>query len=204
MNQIKTQLAAAALLDRALNAVTDDELRVLLDKVPDDAAIAVSSEIGVESLADAKAGLALRVAASKGRVNGVLGQLGMVLSEACLNDCVEALGDSAENPTEDELRTVSHQLVASHGVGAVRLMLASAVVGEAPASVACIHLLKSDEILALPPVVAVEPVAPTPLTPAELAEREAVRARRKEDRSRKQAEAQARRDQSAQSRRKKK
>jgi hypothetical protein len=34
MNQIKTQLAAAALLDRALNAVTDDELRVLLDKVP--------------------------------------------------------------------------------------------------------------------------------------------------------------------------
>jgi hypothetical protein len=56
----------------------------------------------------------------------------------------------------------------------------------------------------LPPVVAVEAVAPTPLTAAEIAERDAVRARRKEDRARKQAEAQARRDQSAQSRRKKK
>jgi hypothetical protein len=204
MNQIKTQLAAAALLDRALNAVTDDELRVLLNKVPDEAATAVSTEIGVESLADAKAGLALRLAASKGRVNGVLGQLGMVLSDACLSDCVEALGESADNPTEDELRTVSHELVTSHGLGAVRLMLASAVVGEAPASVACIHLLKTDEILALPPVVAVEPVAPTPLTAAELAEREAVRQRRKDDHARKQAEAQARRNQAAQSRRKKK
>ena len=146
MNQIKTQLAAASLLDRALNAVTDDELRDLLTKIPDDAAAAVSQEIGVESLTDAKAGLAIRLAASKGRVNGVLAQLGMVLSEPCLNDCVDKLGDSAENPSEDELRTVAHELVATHGVGPVRLMLASAVVGEAPASVACIHLLKTDEI----------------------------------------------------------
>lgn len=203
MNQIKTQLAAAALLDRALNAVTDEELRAMLDKMPADAAKAVSQEIGVETLADAKAGLALRLAGSRGRVNGVLGQLGTVLSESCLNDCVDKLGDSAENPTEDELRTVSHKLVETHGIGAVRLMLASAIVGEAPASVACIHLLKTDEVLALPPVVVAEPVAPTPLTPKELAEREAVRLRRKDDRARKQAGAQARRDQIAQSRKKK-
>ena len=203
MNQIKTQLAAAALLDRALNAVTDEELRAMLDKMPEDAAKAVSQEIGVETVADAKAGLALRLAGSRGRVNGVLGQLGTVLSESCLNDCVDKLGDSAENPTEDELRTVSHELVETHGIGAVRLMLASAIVGEAPASVACIHLLKNDEVLALPPVVAAEPVAPTPLTPQELAEREAVRLRRKDDRARKQAEAQARRDQIARSRKKK-
>lgn len=203
MNQIKTQLAAAALLDRALNAVTDEELRAMLDKMPEDAAKAVSQEIGVETVADAKAGLALRLAGSRGRVNGVLGQLGTVLSESCLNDCVDKLGDSAENPTEDELRTVSHELVETHGIGAVRLMLASAIVGEAPASVACIHLLKNDEVLALPPVVAAEPVAPTPLTPQELAEREALRLRRKDDRARKQAEAQARRDQIARSRKKK-
>lgn len=203
MNQIKTQLAAAALLDRALNATTDDELRTLLSTMPEDAAKAVSNELGVESLADTKAILALRLAASRGRVNGVLAQLGMVLSEPCLNDCVEKLGDSADNPTEEELRAASLELIDKHGIGAVRLMLASAVVGEAPASVACIHLLKSDEVLALPTVVAPEPEAPTPLTAAELAERDATRSRRKEDRNRKQAEAQTRRDQASRDRRRK-
>jgi hypothetical protein len=195
MNQIKTQLAAAALVDRALNATTDDELRTLLNNLPQDGAEAVSQAIDVESIADGKAILALRLAGSRGRVNGMLGQLAAVLSDACLTDCVEALGESSENPTEDELRTVSHQLVATHGVGVVRLMLASAIMGEAPASVACIHLLKSDEILALPPVAPVVAVAPTPPTSAELAEREAVRARRKQDKARKQAQEKARREQ---------
>lgn len=203
MNQIKTQLAAVSLLDRALNATTDEELRVLLDKLPEDGAAAVSEGIGVESLTDGKAILALRLAASHGRVNGMLGQLGIVLSDNCLADCVEALGESAENPTEDELRTASHGLVETHGVGAVRLMLASAVLGEAPASVACIHLLKSDDILALPPVAAVTATVPVPATAAELAERAAVRARRKEDKARKQADEKARRDQIARDRRKK-
>ncbi len=203
MNQIKTQLAAASLLDRAMNATTDEEMRVLLDKLAEDGAAAVSEAIGVETLSDGKAILALRLASSRGRVNGMLGQLGIVLSDNCLADCVEALGESADNPTEDELRTASHQLVATHGVGAVRLMLASAIMGEAPASVACIHLLKSDEILALPPVAAVTATAPVAVSAAEIAEREVVRARRKEDRARKQATEKARRDQIARDHKKK-
>lgn len=203
MNQIKTQLAAASLLDRALNATTDEELRVLLDELPEDGAAAVSEAIGVDSLADGKAILAVRLAASRGRVNGMLGQIGIVLSDNCLGDCVEALGESADNPSEDELRTVSHQLAQTHGIGAVRLMLASAVMGEAPASVACIHLLKTDEVLALPPVAAVTASAPVPVSAAELVERAEVRARRKEDKARKQAAEKARRDQIARDHKKK-
>jgi hypothetical protein len=203
MNQIKTQLAALSLLDRALNATTDAELRVLLDAIPEDGTEAVAQAIGVDGLGDAKALLALRLAASRGRVNGVLGNLGMILADTCLADCVERLGESAENPSEDELRDVSHQLIEAHGIGAVRIMLASAVVGEAPASVACIHLLKSDEVLSLPPVAAVVPTLAAPPSAAELAEKEAVRVRRKAEKARKQADENARREQMARDRRKK-
>lgn len=203
MNQMKTQLAAATLLDRALNATTDAEVRVLLDKISEDGAAAVCQAIGVDTLADTKAILALRLAASRGRVNGMLAQLGIVLSDDCLADCVEKLGESADNPSEDELRTVAHELVETHGIGAVRLMLASAVVGEAPASVACITLLKTDEILALPPVAAVVAVAPIPPTADEVAEREATRARRKADKAKKAAQEQARKAQIARDHKKK-
>ena len=202
MNQMKAHLAALSLLDRAVHALSDDELRAILDALEPDAADAIAQAIGLDDVNDADAVTATRAAAVKGRVNGVLSQLGVVLSDACLADCIRALGDSADNPTEEELRAASHQLVADHGVGAVRLMLASAVVGEAPASVACIHLLKHDEVLALP---AIEPrprIVAAPADPALEAERDAVRERRKAEKARKQTEARARREQAERARRK--
>ena len=202
MNQMKAHLAALSLLDRAVHALSDDELRTILDDLEPDAAEAVAEAIDLDDLADPGAVEAARAAAVKGRINGVLSRLGIVLSDRCLADCIRALGDSADNPNEDELRIASHALVADHGVGAVRLMLASAVVGEAPASVACIHLLKHDDVLALP---AIEPKAKTiapPVDPAADAERDALRDRRKADKARKQAEANARREQAERARRK--
>jgi hypothetical protein len=197
MNQIKTQLAALALLDRSFNAATDEELAALLATLPTEGAEAVAEAIGVADLADGKAVMALRLTASQGRVSGVLAQLGMALTDGCLADCVDQLGDSAENPTEDELRTVSHALIEKHNVGTVRLMLASAIVGEAPASVACIHLLKSDDLLALPAISKVTGVAPAAPTAEELAESEALRLRRKGDKDRKKAAERARTAQAA-------
>lgn len=145
---------------------------------------------------------AVRAAASKGRMNGQLEQLAGVLTDVCLADCIEQLGDQADLPSEDDLLRVAPGLAERHGLGVVRLMLASAVAGEAPASPAIIRLLKHDETLALP---AAAPARPQPAAKAmsaeELAERERIKARRKEDRRQKQAEQAARRAQAAEARR---
>ena len=200
MNQMKAHLSALSLLDRAVHALTDAELRAILDALEPEAAEAVAQAIDLDDLATDDAVDATRAAAVKGRINGVLQQLGVVLSDRCLTDCIEVLGDSADNPTEDELRAASLELVERHGVGAVRLMLASAVVGEAPASVACVRMLKHDAVFALPPVELRARVVAEPADAATLAEREAIRERRRADKARKQAEARARREQAERAR----
>jgi hypothetical protein len=76
-------------------------------------------------------------------------------------------------------------------------MLATTVVGEAPASAIVRDLLKHDDDVKLPPM------KPRPLPPVvetkrgSDAEREAVKAKRREMKLRRQAEARARREQSA-------
>ena len=70
-----------------------------------------------------------------------------VVSDACLSDCIEALGDNAENPTTDQLREVLPGLVERHGVGMTRIMLAATVAGEAPAAAIIRDLLKHDELV---------------------------------------------------------
>ena len=76
------------------------------------------------------------------------------VTDACLVDCIETLGERAEFPSEDDLRTAIPGLVTRHGVATTRVMLASAVVGNAPASAAIMAILKSDAGLA--------PTSPTP------------------------------------------
>ncbi|MEO7397508.1 MAG: hypothetical protein ABIW84_02985, partial [Ilumatobacteraceae bacterium] len=182
MNTTKAHIAALSLLDRALIAISDDELKALLAALPDDhvsavrrisglrqeasfgaadttaADLAGQSDQGSEhdltsapALIDDSFVDAVRAAAHKGRLNGDLQRLGVVMSDACLADCVTQLGDKAEMPTEDDLKEVLPGLVEAHGVGLVRLMLASTVVGEAPASATIVALLKDDELVALPP-----------------------------------------------------
>ena len=203
MNQMKTRLAALNLLDRALNALTDDELRTMIDGVPEDAAGPLASAIDVPETADVDAVPALRLAASRGRVNGMLEQLSILLCEKCLDDCIAKLGDESDSPSEDRLREVSHELVETHGVGAVRLMLASSVAGEANASAACVSLLKTDDVLKLPPPPPPRNYGKSAVVATEsgdTTERAAIKERRKEEKRRKQAEATARREQSARAR----
>ena len=103
------------------------------------------------------------------------------------------LGDRADMPSEDDLLEVAPGLIERHGVGVVRIMLAAAVTGEAPASPAIIRILKHDETLALP---APAPVSSPPpvkaMSAEEAAERERIKERRKEERRQKQAEQAAR------------
>ena len=106
-----------------------------------------SGSPGARSTADA-----LRAAAAKGRIDGTLESIGLVLTDAALADCIEQLGDHADNPTSEQLRAVLPGIIERHGLGMTRLMLASTLAGEAAASAVIRDLLKHDETIKLPPV----------------------------------------------------
>ncbi len=198
MNTTKAHIAALSLLDRALLAMTDDEMAALLAGLPEDHITAVKRLCDLHDEDDDLVA-AVRVAAHKGRLNGDLQRLGVVMSDACLADCVEQLGDAADMPTEDELQAVIPGLIERHGLGTVRLMLAATVVGEAPVSAIIVGLLKTDEVVKLAPM-ELKPLAP--LLPAKVddAERLRLKALRKERKAIEQAEAKLRREQVARAR----
>ena len=106
---------------------------------------------------------AIRAAAAKGRIDGGMESLALVLTDAALADCIEQLGDHSDNPTTEQLRAVLPGIVERHGIGVTRLMLASTVAGEANASVVIRDLLKHDELVELPPP---EPARPSPIVRA--------------------------------------
>ena len=121
---------------------------------------------------------------------------GLVLSDACLADCIDELGEHADHPSSEELREVLPKMIERHGLGITRLMLATTVAGEAPAAAIIRDLLKHDETVKLPPAEtrAAGPVARAPRVDS--AEREAIKAKRKELKKQKQEAARARREQS--------
>lgn len=202
MNQVRARLSALSLLDRALRAMTDDELTAALTALDEDHRSAVNQLAEVPAEATETATLAyVRAAGQRGRMNGVLEQIALVLTDRCLADCITALGDASDNPTEDQLRAVLPALVDQYTLPVVRLMLASATAGEANATPILTRLLKSDEQFALP---AAEPVTTAVLTRSadDDPERERLKAERKERKRQQQAEARARREQAAAARRK--
>ena len=205
MNAAKARLAGIALLDRAFSHLPDDELETLTTTLPENHQGAIQRIIGVaegEELHGAELVAAIRSVATKGRMNGNLERLAGIISEPCLTDCIEQLGDRADMPSEDDLLEVAPGLVERHGISLVRIMLAAAVTGEAPASPAIIRILKHDEQLALPAAAPDSGPAPVKAVSAEeAAERERIKERRKEERRQKQAEQAARREQAARARR---
>ena len=198
MNQTKAHIAALSLLDRALLATTDDEMAALLAGLPEDHTSAIKRLCDLRD-EDADLVEAVHAAARKGRLNGDLQRLGVVLSDACLADCVEQLGEAADLPTEEELQAVIPGLIERHGLGTVRVMLAATVVGEAPVSDVIVGLLKTDETVKLPPL-ELKPLAPLLPPKADDAERLQLKALRKERKALEQAEAKLRRDQVARAR----
>ena len=179
-------------------ATTDDEMAALIAGLPEDHTSAIKRLCDLRD-EDADLVEAVRIAARKGRLNGDLQRLGVVLSDACLADCVEQLGESADLPTEDELQAVIPGLIERHGLGTVRVMLAATVVGEAPASDIIVGLLKTDETVKLP-VLDLKPLAPLLPPKTDDAERLQLKALRKERKALEQAEARLRRDQVARAR----
>ncbi len=196
MNELKNRLQALALLDRAMSAMTDDELETLVASLPDDHRQALDKICGARDEAgfadDAARTLAIRATVARGRMNGGLEQVTTLLTDPCLADCIEALGEHSDHPTEEQLKDVTPQLVESHGVATVRLMLAGSVAGEAAASTMLIRVLKNDDELALPK----EERPETVVLPAPQADDE-LRTRRKAVKDAKKADSRARREQQA-------
>jgi hypothetical protein len=146
----KDRVLRLAQLERELRALGDDQFTTLIAALPEEAVTWVANVArgaGTDETIDITA---LRGAMSRGRLKGVPERVAAVLTDSCLQDCIEALGDKADFPSEDELRGVLAGLVHKHGVQPVRIMLASAVAGEAPASTAINRVLKTDPTLTLP------------------------------------------------------
>jgi hypothetical protein len=202
VNFSKDRISRLALLDRALTNVPDADIEALLTSMPEDHVEALQQLAGYTNDPDASTVAALRTVATKGRINGQLEQICSVLADTCLADCITALGENADLPSEEELREVLPGLVEKHGLGIARLMLAAAIAGEAPASPMLVKLLKTDPQYGLPAAVPQTfGIMPALKAPIDNAEREKVKARRKEEQKKKQAAEALRRQQILQSRR---
>ncbi len=189
---MKTRLAALALLDRAFSAMDDDEMGALLVTLPEGHVESLDRLAGArDAFADQAERIhALRAAAARGKVSGQLEQISTVMTDPALAACITALGEHADNPSEEQLLAVTPALVETHGVPTIRLMLASAVAGEAAASPMLIGLLKGDGEFGLP---AVQPREVVVLAP-KVADDD-VRDRRRAAKEAKRADARARREQ---------
>lgn len=193
VNQTRTRLQSLGLLGRAFQAATDEELDSLVAGLDEDHLDALT-ELGATDAASVRATVA------DGRIDGTMESIAVVLVDACLADCIEQLGDHADNPSSDELRDVLPGIIERHGVAATRIMLASTVAGEANASAIIRDLLKSDDDVKLPPAEEPPVVVFERHRDDDDPDRQALLTRRREQRKSKQDAARVRREQSRQDR----
>ena len=195
VNQVKNRLQALGLLDRAFANASDDDLAAAIVGLDDE------HREGLDELLDGEADAAsIRASLGRGRIDGTMEGIALILSDTCLADCIEQLGDHADHPSTAQLQEVLPGLVEQHGLPITQLMLASTVVGDAPASAIIRDLLKHDELVKLPPAEPrpISPIVQGPVVSDE--ERAAIKAKRKELRQKKQTAARAAREQAARAR----
>jgi hypothetical protein len=140
------RLAAA---ERELRTISDAKLLDLIDGSEENVRNWVA---GLAGGADEDGNIdiaGVRGAISRGRMKGLPDKFIANVTDPLLQDCIEALGAHADFPSVDQLEAVLPGLVSRHGVGAVRLMLAGAVLGEAPAVNAISKVLKTSPTLAV-------------------------------------------------------
>lgn len=196
MNQVKSRLQALGLLDRAFANATDAELEAIIGALGDEHREALDELIGGTAGAES-----IRTAIAKGRLDGTMESTALVLTDACLADCIEQLGEHADHPTSEQLREILPGLCEAHGKAITQLMLASTVAGEAPASAIIRDLLKNDDDIKLPKAEP-KPISPIVQAPnVDPEQRAAIKAKRREMKLRKQEEARIRREQADAARR---
>lgn len=202
MNQAKTRLVALSLLDRAFRKLEDAELLGLYQALDEEGQDAVQHIAGVKGDDPDDAALlsAIRTTAAKGRISGDLERLSLVLTDDCLTDCIEALGNAADDPSEGQLLDALPGVVEKHGLTATQIMLATVVCGEAVASPVIVRILKTNDDYKLPPAEAIT-TAPVVLEKEDTPERAALREQRKARKAAEQEAARKRREQAAKAKR---
>lgn len=189
---MRNRLQALGVLDRSIAIATDEELSAIVDALSEDHREALEAMVDADELDI----VALRAAATAGRLDGGLESIAIVLSDSCLADCIEQLGDAADHPSTEDLAKVLPGLIDRHGLAATRIMLASTVAGDAPAASVIRDLLKNDDRFKLP-AAEMRPVAPERPSPrADDPERAAVRERRRQQREERAVRERQRREQS--------
>ena len=188
---MKNRMQALGLLDRSFKAATDDEIAAAIEQLDED------HRDGLESFVDDVTPAGVREGVKSGRIDGGMEAIAAVIGDLCLADCIEQLGDHADNPSTDQLKEVLPGIVERHGVAVTRIMLASTVAGEAPASAIIRDLLKSDELVALPKAdeVTIAPMIDTKKRSDE--EQAALKAKRAEAKAAKKEAERARKAQAA-------
>lgn len=190
------------MLDRAFRLLPDQRIASLFEALDDEGRNAVQHIVGLQgepTTADVVA--AIRVTTAKGRINGDLERIAIMLTETCLDECIEALGSNADDPSEENLRSVLPDIISKHGLDVTQVMLATVVTGEALASPIITRLLKHDDEWKLPPAPAVETTPVAASAAKDDPERQALKDQRKARKLAEQEAARRRREQSAAARR---
>jgi hypothetical protein len=204
VNQVKNRLAALSILDRAFRLLDNDRIASLYEGLEDESKDAIQHIAGVkgENLDTPTLISTVKATVVKGRINGDLERLSILLTESCLNDCIEALGDRSDDPSEEELRGVLPDIIAKHTLPVTQVMLASVVTGEALASPIITRLLKYDDDWKLPPAEPVTSAVALAPKKEDDPERIALKEQRRARKLAEQEQARRRREQMASARRK--
>ena len=100
-NQMKHRMQSLGLLDRSFKAATDDELTAAIEALGDEHLEAIEQFVEGDIEPDS-----LRAGVKAGRIDGGMEAIAAVITDACLADCIERLGDHADNQSSDQLREV--------------------------------------------------------------------------------------------------
>jgi hypothetical protein len=192
---MKNRMQALGLVDRAFKATPDEELAAAI------AALDEEHLEGLESFVEENTPEGVRGGVKSGRIDGGMEAIAAILTDACLAECIEELGDHADNPSTDQLKEVLPGLVEKYGLGITQIMLAGTVAGEAPAAAIIRDLLKTDETLALPRVEEVQTAQVLDTSKRSADEQAELRAQRKAAKQAKKDAERARKAQSAAARR---
>lgn len=123
MNTSREQILLDQRFGAVIDALEDSELLGLARALDEEMREGLASLLGfpiVQFDDDEKLTANLR-ARSNRRMSSY--NVGIVLGDACIQKCIEVLGDSSEDPTLEELQRVLPDLVSEFGLGAVQLMV---------------------------------------------------------------------------------
>ena len=143
MNRMQLRLNALNTLERALATVTDEEINALVAKLPEEHLELLTKVAGTTPEE-------IRTGIVAGKMDTTMENIAALLTDSCLNDCIESLGDHAEDPTEPQLAEVVPGLVERHGKAVTQVMFACTMAGEAKAANNIRAVLKSNEHVAMP------------------------------------------------------